>query len=277
MKRCLLLIVVLLSAFVSSSGALDHNPDDVYVRVVDVGAGLFCVVAMPDEHYMIYHAGYGNNAVNDIAEIIPSNSRIDLMVLSHTDADHLGAVREICDIYDIDSIVHSGMVRTSATWRESDAAIRAEPTGSNGCKDIYLSQVEFPAGATYRLGDFFVTMICGFGEPPADLQLSGSGEQNNAGSIVIRLQYRGRSILFCGDAVGRHDGGPQNQCIATEKFMVDMSPAIPIMSDVLIAPHHGGDNGSTEAFTDQVDPKYVIFSAGHRCRHPNLEQIAKAI
>jgi len=226
------------------------------------------VVAMPDGHYMIYDAGYGDNAIEDVAEIIPDGSRIDLMVLSHTDSDHLGAVREICDLYDIDRIIHSGMERTSATWAESDAAIRAESAGPDGCKDINLSRLEFPAGATYRFGDVFVTMVCGFGEPPGDWDISGSGEHNNAGSIVIRLQYRGRSILFCGDAVGRHDGGPQNQCIATEKFMLEMSEAILIRSEVIIAPHHGGDNGSSEAFIERVDPDYVIFSAGHRYEHP---------
>lgn len=206
---------------------LSLNKNDVYVRVIDVGAGLCCVVVMPDNHYMIYDAGYGNNAIDDITEIIPDDSRIDLMVLSHTDSDHLGAVREICDIYDIDRIIHSGMERTSATWAESDVAITAESAGPDGCIDINLSQHEFPAGATYRFGDVFVTMVCGFGEPPEDWAISGSGEHNNAGSVVIRLQYRGRSILFCGDAVGRHNGGPQTQCIATERYMVEMSEAIP--------------------------------------------------
>lgn len=38
---------------------LSLNKNDVYVRVIDVGAGLCCVVVMPDNHYMIYDAGYG--------------------------------------------------------------------------------------------------------------------------------------------------------------------------------------------------------------------------
>jgi len=267
MKRCLL-FGILISLVAPNVSALDHGPNDIYVRVVDVGAGLCCVVALPGDHYMIYDAGNRDYAMGDITEIIPDRYRIDLMVLSHTDADHLGAVKEICDIYDIDRIIHSGMHRTSATWAEADTAIRTETIGPNSCRDINLSLVEFPAGATYRFGEVFVTIVCGFGEPPADWDITSSGEHNNAGSIVVRLQYRDRAILFCGDAVGRHDGGPQTQCIATEKFMVEMSRAIPLKSEVIIAPHHGADNGSSVAFIEKVNPEYVILSAGHRYEHP---------
>ena len=95
-----------------------------------------------------------------------------------------------------------------------------------------------------------------------------SGEFRNAGSIVIRLQYAGRSILFAGDAVGRHIGGAVSDTLATEKYMIENSPAVPIDSDILIAPHHGADNGSSMAFINAVSPTWVVFSAGHRFGHP---------
>ena len=75
-------------------------------------------------------------------------------------------------------------------------------------------------------------------------------------------------MLFAGDAVGRHIGDPVNALIASEKFMIDMSGAVPIDSDVLIAPHHGADNGSSTAFIQAVSPTQVIFSAGHKHHHP---------
>lgn len=110
-------------------------------------------------------------------------------------------------------------------------------------------------------------MVCGFHRPPTSWGLSGA-EERNAGSIASRLIYHKSSILFCGDAVGRHIGDPANTCIATEKFMVDNNDVIPIDSDVLIAPHHGADNGSSISFIQAVSPEYVIFSAGHMFEHP---------
>ena len=51
--------------------------------------------------------------------------------------------------------------------------------------------------------------------------------------------------------------------------MVDMAGVIDIDSDVLIAPHHGADNGSSTEFISAVSPDFVIFSAGHRHDHPS--------
>ena len=59
-----------------------------------------------------------------------------------------------------------------------------------------------------------------------------------------------------------------NTCIATEKYLCDHVDEFPIESDVVIAPHHGANNGSSERFIEAVDPNYVFFSAGHRYDHP---------
>jgi beta-lactamase superfamily II metal-dependent hydrolase len=275
MKAIKLFVILLLLSPLSAYSGLEYSGNDVYVRVVDVGAGLCCIVKMPENHYIIYDCGNDPYTFDAITEVIPESCRIDLMVLSHTDADHLGAVKNICDSYGVDRIIHSGLKRESKTWSDANDAILAESEGANGCKDINLSTTEFPAGATYRFGDAFATMVCGFGEPPKEWEGLNEAETNNAGSVVIRLQYKGKSILFCGDAVGRHENAPLTQCIATEKFMIDMSPSIPIKSDVIIAPHHGGDNGSSTAFIDKVEPTYVVFSAGHRYEHPRMQTVQR--
>jgi competence protein ComEC len=57
-------------------------------------------------------------------------------------------------------------------------------------------------------------------------------------------------------------------CIATERFAIDQIPILPIHSRVLLAPHHGADNGSSVPFIQAVNPDYVIFSAGHDHHHP---------
>jgi competence protein ComEC len=90
---------------------------------------------------------------------------------------------------------------------------------------------------------------------------------NNAISIVVRLVFAGKSILFAGDAVGRKDDGSED-CWATEKFMVDNVAQVPIDSTVLIAPHHGANNASSDCFIDAVDPEWVIFPAGSKHHHP---------
>lgn len=268
--KYLLLAAFALLLCVPAHGELVHGPDDVYIRVVDVGAGLCCVVRMPGDKYMIYDAGYKEVALDDILEIIPEDSEIELLVLSHSDADHIGAVDEILDYYTVKTVLRSGNERTTQAWTAANNAIKTEKN-LEGCMDINLSKWEFPPGATYKFGDVFVTMVCGFGLPPKEWGLKKGSETNNGGSIVIRLWYDGSSVLFCGDAVGRHLKVTGEQCIGTEKYMVDMSDVITIDSDVIIAPHHGSDGGNSKRFIKAVSPEYVIFAAGHKHQHPTAK------
>ena len=38
--------------------AVDLDPQDVYVRIVDVGPGLCAVIRAPGDHFMVYDAGH---------------------------------------------------------------------------------------------------------------------------------------------------------------------------------------------------------------------------
>jgi competence protein ComEC len=269
MRRASLTIGLFVAASLPALGQPGDN--DVFVRVVDVGSGLCCVVKMPGDHYMIYDAGNytdgGTGAFDAISEVIPAESEIDLMVLSHSDADHLGAVDEICDAYTVRRVIRAGLKRSTGTWDDANIAIETEKDDED-CIDINMKYFEFPPGGTYRFGETFVTMVFGLHKPPPSWGLTSNSEKRNAGSIVIRLVYKGKSILFCGDTVGRHIDGPADQHIAAEKAMVDNSAVIPIDSDVIIAPHHGADNGSSTRFIEAVSPEYVVFSAGHKYDHP---------
>lgn len=274
---CIAMLVVAAQSF-----GLEMEDDAVFARVLDVGAGEAVVVRMPGPQYLVYDTGHwqgeGKVAYDGVAEIIPDGATIDLLVLSHSDADHQGAVKRILDHYTVKRILRGGLERVdSATWTRGNQAIAYERE-ADGALDLNLKRVEFPPGATYRFGDAFVTMVSGFYAPPDSWDIEGGSEGSefrNAGSIVIRLEFHGRSILFAGDAVGRHLGDPPDALIATEKFMVENSPVIKIDSDVLVAPHHGADNASSNAFIEAVSPEWVIFSAGHKYGHPRAVTVER--
>lgn len=273
MKKAFLTIFFIF-LIIQTAHALSPEPDAVFVRVIDVGPGESCVIKMPGDFYMVYDAGHwngqGKSAFEGISEIVPDGEEIDLMILSHSDSDHIGAVKRVFDKYTVKKVIRTGLERDTNTWKRSNETIRtAHRAGTT--RDINLKWYEFPVGATYRFGDTFVTFVSGFYAPPDEWGLgvrSHKAEFRNAGSVVIRLQYKGKSILFTGDAVGRHIDDPDDAIIAAEKFMVDNSEVINIDSTVLIAPHHGADNGSSNAFINAVSPEWVIFTAGHAHRHP---------
>jgi competence protein ComEC len=134
-----------------------------------------------------------------------------------------------------------------------------------------LSKVTIAPGTDYHLGDLTATFVAGFSRPPDTWDIDDDAEANNAGSIIVRLSYKGKSMLLCGDAVGRHRNSPANTCIDAERNVVDNAAHVTINSDIVVAPHHGANNGSSEEFIAAVSPKYVIFSAGHSSnyKHPS--------
>ena len=269
--------------FAASAAALPiPGPSEqaVFVRILDVGPGLCCVIQLPGGKFVLYDAGHyaggGSRAFRGISEIIPAGADIELMILSHSDADHLGAADEVCEAYNVKRVLRTGMKRSTATWRKANRAINKEET--EGCIDMNLSEIEILPGATFRFGEVFVTIVYGLGEPLEQWDAEGlnDAELRNSVSIVIRIQYDNKSILFCGDTIGRLIEDADNEpSTAAEKEMLLNAPAVTIDSDVIIAPHHGGNNGSSAAFIDAVSPDFVIFSAGSQYDHPHAGTVGR--
>jgi beta-lactamase superfamily II metal-dependent hydrolase len=191
------------------------------------------------------------------------------MVISHSDADHLGEASTILEECRVERIVHTGYPRETASWQGLMQAI-ADETMSSSASVRSLETHPLIPGETIALGDeVTLTMLAGWRE------WDGSGptvsELRNAISIVLRLDYAGRSVLFTGDTVGRRLGDPDDACRDAEAWMVDQhrDGVYSLAADVLLAPHHGGNNGSSRCFIDAVDPEWVIFSSGHLHDHPS--------
>ncbi len=87
---------------------------------------------------------------------------------------------------------------------------------------------------------------------------------------VIDAAALGSSVLFAGDTIGRRKLDDDAACKDAEKVIVENHDAgvVSLKSDVIIAPHHGGNNGSSQCFIEAADPSHVVFSAGHAHKHP---------
>ena len=237
-------------------------------RVVDVGAGLCTVTIAPGDsrsRIMVYDAGHwqGHACRNAVRETVLGDT-IDVLVLSHSDADHLGDADDILKEKVVKLIVRTGFRRDdTGNWRNANNSIGDE--AKQVASVINLGSLALPFGQALPLGDATITFIAGWHRWTLTSGLSDS-ERRNAVSIVGRLDYDGRSILFGGDTVGRRIGDPDTACRDAEAEMVNGS--VSLTADVLIAPHHGADNASSGCFIDAVDPQFVIFSAGHDHGHP---------
>lgn len=249
--------------------AVAVEPEDVYIRVVDVGPGLCTITRAPGPRFMIYDIGHWNGReCHQAAEELVTTGEVDLLILSHSDSDHLGDGKRILDDFRVKQIWRTGFRRDDTqTWKKLNAAIARE-VRDEGATVINLATVDLVPGTQIELGPATVTLVAGWHEWP--FPGPTSSERRNAISIVARLDYNGSSVLYTGDTVGRRLKDGDSACKDAEKIMVDRHEAgeTSLEADVIVAPHHGGNNGSSACFIEAVSPTHVVFSAGHDHQHP---------
>ncbi len=257
------------ATFVLGAATGPLTAQEAYLRVVDVGAGLCVVAVTPEGHAMLYDAGRGTPRCRDaVRELVP-DGRIDLLVLSHSDIDHVRETVAILADNEVATIIHPGDPR-GPLLIPIRAAIDQEPDA-----DVWnLTVRPVPFGKVFAVGSAKATFVAGWSDGhatqgPDEPSLRGKESvRNNALSAVIRFEYGGRSVLLTGDTVGRQDYSSNRVCQYAERLLVANAEAVPLKSDVLVGQHHGADNATANCFIRAVAPTFVVFSAGHQHHHP---------
>ena len=240
----------LASLWLFSTAPAAAQSTDAVIRVVDIGAGL-CVVATAPGGAMLYDAGRGGTLCRDAVRAMVPGRRLDLVVLSHSDVDHIRELPAILGENTAAVIIHPGDPRGPAL-DPVHQAIRDHQ--SNGARVFNLTEIDNPPssgpgptpirpGDSFAVGSARATFIAGWSNGNqtrgrGEAELNG-GPMHNALSIVIRFEYGGHSVLLTGDTVGRMIGNSDTRCAYAERIMSGRSASVPIDSDVLVGQHHG--------------------------------------
>jgi len=265
------------AAFMIASPAAAQTTSAI-VRVVDVGPGLCVVASLPGGQDLLYDGGHwtSSTCLRAVREMV-TDRRIELVILSHSDSDHLGELDDILAENAAGTIIHGGDERTTQSYR--DARREIDRQGAAGARVINLADETVEPGRSFPLGEGQVTFLAGWHEwdPSLSTHSLRPEELRNVISIVVRLEYRGHSVILAGDSIGRpRDDEDDAICDHAERWMVQRHGTA-LRSDVLVASHHGGNNGSATCFLEAIRPRFVIFSAGHDHQHPTARAAARAI
>ncbi|HEL1936639.1 TPA: DNA internalization-related competence protein ComEC/Rec2 [Streptococcus suis] len=166
--------------------------------------------------------------------------RIDSLVLTHTDTDHVGDVLEVVKQVQIGRIyVSPGSLTVPdfvATLKEINVPVHVVEVGERlPIFDSYL-EVLYP---------------------------DGTGDGGNNDSIVLYGRLLKTNFLFTGDL----EQG--------ELDLIESYPNLPV--DVLKAGHHGSKGSSYPEFLDHIEAKIALVSAGenNRYKHPHQETLER--
>lgn len=212
------------------------------IHFIDVGQGDAALLTFPDGTSAMIDTGTAESADEVIAYLERWEiERLDYIFLSHPHSDHAGGLEALCEAFEVGELCYAG---------------QAPILGGEGNAPAMRA---LTAGSTADLGGVKLTVL-------APLSVK---ENENDNSLILRLDYGERSMLFTGDAEEDE-----------EKDLLGASPEL-LDADLLKVAHHGSANSTTEAFVQAVTPEVAVISASsdNSFGHPTpsvVERLRKA-
>ena len=210
----------------SALSATTQTSANVTIKFIDVGQGEAILIALP-EKTMLIDAGPTGSAPK-IAQVLQELGRdkIDYLVATHPDEDHIGGMADVISSTQIGTIYAPNKTNNTATYRKFLTAIQ------NNNLQITLAE----AGTIIDQTDSYKLEILW---PTKDANFPDTNDY----SIIIKLTVGNKTFLFTGDA--------------PTSAILDSNPG---HIDVLKLSHHGSRTGTTEQLVHKLSPTYAVLS-----------------
>lgn len=208
------------------------------VTFVAVGHGAAILVELPDGRNILYDCGRLGSPLSGarpIAAVLWSRgiTHLDAVVVSHADSDHYNALPELLERFSV------GVVYVSTVmWNDpAPGVVKLREAIDAG----HIPIKELLAGDQLRLGEASQTKLEVL-HPP----YGGIFGNDNANSIVLKIDHAGRRVLLTGDLEARG--------------LADLLAEPALDCDVLMVPHHGSTRSNPRGLVDWCRPEYVVIS-----------------
>jgi competence protein ComEC len=243
--------------------AVERPEGRLRVTFLDVGQGDAALIDLPNGRAMLIDAGGNPGGGPDPGSsvLVPllrarRRSVIDIAVLTHPHPDHYGGLGAVLQQIGIAELWDNGQAETEAELQ----APSLEASRLLAAARARGALVRAPAA------------LCGHprNDGGARIQVLApcprydAGYDANDNSLVLRIDYGRRRLLFAGDAEAHGES-------------VLLEHASELRADVLKVAHHGSRSSSSAAFLAAVAPKLAIISAGtgNRFGHPHAEALQR--
>lgn len=212
-------------------------PGEAWVTTLDVGQGL-AVLVRTARHALLYDAGpsYGPEADGGDRVVLPflraqGVTRLDAMMLTHADRDHVGGALSVLQATETDWIVSS--------LEGAHPALLLAPARSPCLRGLHWTW----DGVAFRV-------LHPSTAAPAP---RGRGRRVNERSCVLEVRAGPHAMLLTGD-IER----------GAEAALIAAAPRDGLRADVMLVPHHGSRSSSTAALLAAVAPRWALVPVGYR-------------
>lgn len=239
----IIIISIILRGFSVDLTPRASEPDRMEVHFMDVGQGDAALITCGG-HSMLIDAGDASKGTAIQNYLQNQNiEKLDYLVLTHPDTDHIGGAPVIITKFEIDNIFVSNYEKDNdSTYFKLIQAL----------DNKQLEYMTPEADSRYLLGTAEITV----------LNSNDEYDNPNDSSIILMIQNGNNRFLFTGDA-GE----------AAERDILNSNRDI--SADVYKAGHHGSKTSSSREFVKAVNPDYAIISCGENNYYglPNAETL----
>lgn len=215
------------------------------VRFLDVGQGDAIHIITPEGYEVLIDGGPTATVLRELAKGKSFfDKKIDVIIATHPDTDHVGGLVDVMQRYEIDYIFEIDVKSNSPAAQAYYKSAQAEEA----------RLITAVVGQTIQVGASTTIYVL---SPAIDT----SGWESNTASVIVQVLYGDIAFMLTGDAPSSIENNLVNQF------------GTALRSNVLKLGHHGSKTSSSGLFLDAVKPKYAVVSAGtnNRYGHPNVD------
>ncbi len=225
------------------------------VHFINVGQGSSILVVGPENETMLIDTGDWSDDGEIVLDYLRAHDvkRLDYLVTSHADADHIGGHEAVIDYFEtegdgVGAVYDPGVASSSQTYEEYLDAVEGH--------DVPLFQTR--AGDEIPLENASVDVLA----PPEDRLAGGDRNEN---SVVLRVEFGQSTFLLPGDGEA-----------ASERYLAE-EYGVGLNATVLSAGHHGSQSSSMADFLDVTDPKVAVISSAYDSQygHPHEDVLQR--
>ena len=228
--HCALLIFSMFAAMASFLLSSCERNVELVISVLDVGDADTIVLKTQNSTVMIDTAERDDSGT--VTEYLQNAgvSRIDMLIITHFDKDHVGGASKLINQFDIGTIYMPDYTKESDEMEAFDSAVFSKDLLPIMIKEDMSLSLD---GIAY---DFYAAKAEQY-----------DGDEGNNRSIVVRVGCGKCGFLFCGD-------------VEHERIDELLSGGYDLKSDFLMVPHHGKDAVSLNQLTQAVFPKISVIT-----------------
>ncbi|WP_198661976.1 lamin tail domain-containing protein [Halorussus litoreus] len=225
------------------------------IHFIHVGQGASVLVVGPSGETLLYDTGNWRDDGEHVIDYLEATtvSRIDYLVTSHADADHVGGHAAVIDHFEteaggVGAVYDPGIAAATRTYESYlDAVERHDVT-------LYRTQ----AGDEIPMAGASVDVLA----PPEGYL---ADRERNENSLVLRVGFGNASVLLPGDAGG-----------AGERYLTS-ARAGSLNATVLGAGHHGSNSSSGPALLAATTPRIAVIQSAFDSPygHPHREVLER--